>query len=43
VRGHGRLRPLGQGRDTNADIANGADDLGAATEYILKTRSVGGR
>jgi pimeloyl-ACP methyl ester carboxylesterase len=28
-------------RDTNADIANGADDLDVATEYILKTRSVG--
>jgi pimeloyl-ACP methyl ester carboxylesterase len=28
-------------RDTNAGIANGADDLDAATEYILKTRSVG--
>jgi pimeloyl-ACP methyl ester carboxylesterase len=28
-------------RDTNADIANGADDLDAATEYILKMRSVG--
>jgi len=28
-------------RDTNADIANGADDLDAATEYILKTRGVG--
>ena len=27
-------------RDTNADIANGADDLDAATEYICRTRSV---
>jgi pimeloyl-ACP methyl ester carboxylesterase len=27
-------------RDTNADIANGADDLDAATEYIFRTRSV---
>ena len=25
-------------RDTNCDVANGADDLEAATEYILRTR-----
>jgi pimeloyl-ACP methyl ester carboxylesterase len=28
-------------RDINADIANGADDLAAATEYIARTRGVG--
>lgn len=27
-------------RDTNADIADGADDLTAATDYILRTRGV---
>src|SRR3954447_15490436 len=28
-------------RDINSDIANGADDLAAASEYILRTRSSG--
>ena len=28
-------------RDINFDIANGADDIAAATEYITKTRGVG--
>jgi pimeloyl-ACP methyl ester carboxylesterase len=28
-------------RDINSDIANGADDLSAASEYILKTRNSG--
>jgi pimeloyl-ACP methyl ester carboxylesterase len=28
-------------RDINCDIANGADDLSAASEYILKTRNCG--
>jgi pimeloyl-ACP methyl ester carboxylesterase len=28
-------------RDINSDIANGADDLAAASEYILKTRNSG--
>ena len=28
-------------RDVNCDIANGADDLAAATEYIAQTRGVG--
>jgi pimeloyl-ACP methyl ester carboxylesterase len=28
-------------RDTHADIADGADDLDAATEYILRARGVG--
>jgi pimeloyl-ACP methyl ester carboxylesterase len=28
-------------RDINCDIANGADDLAAASEYILKTRNCG--
>ncbi len=28
-------------RDTNADIANGADDVEAATDYILRVRGVG--
>ena len=27
-------------RDINCDIANGADDLAAATEYIAQTRGV---
>ncbi len=28
-------------RDINCDIANGADDLSAASDYILKTRNTG--
>jgi pimeloyl-ACP methyl ester carboxylesterase len=37
MEGYGRSD---KSRDVNADIANGADDLDAATDYIMKTRGV---
>ncbi len=38
MEGYGRSD---KNRDINCDIANGADDLAAASDYILKTRSCG--
>lgn len=38
VEGYGRSS---KHRDVNSDIANGADDLAAASEYILRTRDCG--
>ena len=38
MEGYGRS---GKARDINCDIANGADDLAAATEYIARVRGVG--
>ncbi len=38
MEGYGRS---GKGRDINCDIANGADDLAAASDYILRTRNCG--
>ena len=41
VRRHGRLRALATStRDIYCDIANGADDLAAATDYIAAARGV---
>lgn len=37
MEGYGRSD---KSRDINCDIANGADDLAAATDYIMKTRGV---
>jgi pimeloyl-ACP methyl ester carboxylesterase len=38
LEGYGRS---GKDRDVNSDIATGADDLVAATDYIMKTRGAG--
>src|ERR1700740_2947976 len=38
MEGYGRS---GKNRDNHCDIANGADDLAAATDYIRQTRGVG--
>ena len=40
VRGHGRLWPQRQAARHHCDIANGADDLAAATDHIFATRGV---
>jgi pimeloyl-ACP methyl ester carboxylesterase len=39
-RRHGRLWPLDKQRGISSNIADGADDLAAATDYIMKTRGV---
>jgi len=40
VRGHGGYGRSTKTRDVFCDIANGADDLAAATDYIMRTRGV---